>query len=75
MNHRPARRASASPLFTPHGADRASRKAARHQLAKATAKVRAQAGVGVRTFLLSCVRMNVPSCQATSFSRSMAWRR
>ncbi|GAA4887171.1 hypothetical protein GCM10023237_00310 [Streptomyces coeruleoprunus] len=31
--------------------------------------------VGVRTFLPSCVRGNVPSCQATSFSRSMALRR
>ncbi len=46
MSHRPARparRASASPLFTPHGADRASRKAARRQLAEATAKARAEA--------------------------------
>lgn len=43
MSHRPARRASASPLFTPHGTDRASRKAARRQLAEATAKARAQA--------------------------------
>ncbi|MEV0445828.1 ATP-binding protein [Streptomyces spectabilis] len=46
MTHRPsrrARRASASPLFTPHGTDRASRKAARRQLAEATAKARAQA--------------------------------
>jgi hypothetical protein len=31
--------------------------------------------VGVRTFLPSCVRTNVPRCQATSFSRSMALRR
>lgn len=49
MSHRPARRAprarraSASPLFTPHGTDRASRKAARRQLAEATAKARAEA--------------------------------
>ncbi|MEU6231418.1 ATP-binding protein, partial [Streptomyces sp. NPDC047042] len=45
MSHRPApraRRASASPLFTPHHADRASRKAARRQLAEATAKARAK---------------------------------
>ncbi|MEU9564132.1 ATP-binding protein [Streptomyces sp. NPDC048161] len=45
MSHRPARRASASPLFTPHGTDRASRKAARRQLAEATAKARAEAAV------------------------------
>ncbi|MGW5119058.1 VirB4 family type IV secretion system protein [Streptomyces noursei] len=46
MNHRPARRArraSASPLFTPHGTDRASRKAARRQLAEATSKARTAA--------------------------------
>ncbi|GGU55317.1 ATP-binding protein [Streptomyces albospinus] len=46
MTHRPARRArraSASPLFTPHGTDRASRKAARRQLAEAAAKARAEA--------------------------------
>ncbi|MFJ8676320.1 ATP-binding protein [Streptomyces sp. NPDC093589] len=46
MNHRPARRArraSASPLFTPHGTDRASRKAARRQLSEATAKARTEA--------------------------------
>lgn len=46
MSHRPARRArraSASPLFTPHGTDRASRKQARRQLAEATAKARAEA--------------------------------
>ncbi|MFD8645156.1 MULTISPECIES: VirB4 family type IV secretion system protein [Streptomyces] len=46
MNHRPARRArraSASPLFTPHTADRASRRAARRQLAEAAAKARAEA--------------------------------
>ncbi|MFF4871484.1 VirB4 family type IV secretion system protein [Streptomyces sp. NPDC000961] len=46
MNHRPARRArraSASPLFTPHTADRASRRAARRLLAEATAKARAEA--------------------------------
>ncbi|MDX2825940.1 ATP-binding protein [Streptomyces ipomoeae] len=45
MTHRPARRArraSASPLFTPHGADRASRKAARQQVAEAVAKARAE---------------------------------
>ncbi|MBB6421894.1 hypothetical protein HDC93_007528, partial [Streptomyces sp. AK010] len=36
---------------------------------------RAEASVGVRTFLPSCVRTNVPRCQATSFSRSMALRR
>ncbi|MEE1838044.1 VirB4 family type IV secretion system protein [Streptomyces sp. SP17KL33] len=44
MTHRPARRhrrASASPLFTPHGTDRASRKTARRQAAKATARARA----------------------------------
>ncbi|MFF7258150.1 VirB4 family type IV secretion system protein [Streptomyces microflavus] len=47
MSHRPGRRArrgSASPLFTPHGADRASRKVARQQLAEATAKARAETG-------------------------------
>ncbi|MFI0776191.1 VirB4 family type IV secretion system protein [Streptomyces sp. NPDC021212] len=38
MNHRAAHRASASTLFTPHGTDRAARKAARRQLAEATAK-------------------------------------
>lgn len=46
MSHRPARRArrvSASPLFTPHGTDRASRKEARRQLSEATAKARAEA--------------------------------
>ncbi|MCZ4124176.1 VirB4 family type IV secretion system protein [Streptomyces sp. H39-S7] len=43
MSHRPARRASASALFTPHGTDRASRKAARRQVAEATAKARAEA--------------------------------
>ncbi|MET9294367.1 ATP-binding protein [Streptomyces sp. NPDC003077] len=45
MTHRPARRArraSASPLFTPHGTDRASRKATRRQLAEAVAKARAE---------------------------------
>ncbi|PIM71272.1 ATP-binding protein [Streptomyces sp. JV178] len=45
MPHRPARRthrASASPLFTPHGTDRASRKAARRQAAEAVAKARAE---------------------------------
>ena len=42
MSHRPARRrAAAAPLFTPHGTDRASRKAARRQLAEATARARA----------------------------------
>ncbi|WP_406186165.1 VirB4 family type IV secretion system protein [Streptomyces sp. NBC_01006] len=44
--HRPgrrARRASASPLFTPHGTDRNTRKAARRQLAEAQAKARAEA--------------------------------
>ncbi|MCC2276217.1 ATP-binding protein [Streptomyces sp. ET3-23] len=48
MNHRPARRArraSASPLFTPNGTDRAARKAARRQLAEAAAKARAEAAV------------------------------
>ncbi|MFI8308749.1 VirB4 family type IV secretion system protein [Streptomyces sp. NPDC085927] len=48
MNHRPARRArraSASPLFTPYGTDRASRKAARRQLAEAAAKARAEASI------------------------------
>ncbi|MEU6814059.1 ATP-binding protein [Streptomyces sp. NPDC046860] len=43
MSHRPARRASATPLFTPRSTDRASRKAARRQLAAATAKARAEA--------------------------------
>jgi hypothetical protein len=46
MNHRPAhraRRASASPVFIPHGSDRASRKAARRRLAEAAAKARAEA--------------------------------
>ncbi|MGW0709000.1 VirB4 family type IV secretion system protein [Streptomyces sp. NPDC002643] len=45
MTLRPARRAhraSASPLFTPHGTDRASRKAARRQAAEAVAKARAE---------------------------------
>ncbi|MFF3088681.1 VirB4 family type IV secretion system protein [Streptomyces nojiriensis] len=44
--HRPGRRvrrASASPLFTPHGTDRNTRKAARRQLAEAQAKARAEA--------------------------------
>ncbi|MFD4829176.1 VirB4 family type IV secretion system protein [Streptomyces uncialis] len=47
MSHRPsrrARRASASPLFTPHGTDRASRRKARRQLAEAAAQARAAAG-------------------------------
>ncbi|MFD8847624.1 VirB4 family type IV secretion system protein [Streptomyces sp. NPDC059604] len=45
MSHRPDRhtRRTASPLFIPHKADRASRKAARRQLAEATAKARAKA--------------------------------
>ncbi|MFJ7528003.1 ATP-binding protein [Streptomyces griseus] len=46
MNRRPGRRghrASASPLFTPQAADRASRKAAHRQLSEALAKVRAEA--------------------------------
>ena len=43
MSHRPARRISASPLFTPHGTDRATRKAARRQLAEASAKATADA--------------------------------
>lgn len=46
MSLRPAhrtRRASASPLFTPHGTDRAGRKAARRQLAEAAAKARSEA--------------------------------
>jgi colicin import membrane protein len=43
-----ARRASASPLFTPHGTDRASRKAARRQLAEAAAKARAVAEAKAR---------------------------
>ncbi|MFF5438848.1 ATP-binding protein [Streptomyces achromogenes] len=45
MNHRPARRArraSASPLFTPHGTDRAARRAARRRLAEAAAKARTE---------------------------------
>ncbi|MBQ0855473.1 ATP-binding protein [Streptomyces sp. BH-SS-21] len=37
MNNRSARRAFASPLFTPHGTGRADRKAARRQLAAAAA--------------------------------------
>ncbi|MFF9040512.1 VirB4 family type IV secretion system protein [Streptomyces sp. NPDC014892] len=44
MTHRPvrgSRRTSASPLFTPHGTDRASRKAARRQAAEAVAHARA----------------------------------
>lgn len=40
---------------------------ARHSLGSTT--------VGVRTFLLNRVRANVPSCQATSFSRSIVLRR
>ncbi|WP_330324660.1 ATP-binding protein [Streptomyces pseudovenezuelae] len=40
MPHRPARSASASPLFTPHHADRAVRKAARRRLAEAAVKAR-----------------------------------
>ncbi|MFF8022183.1 ATP-binding protein [Streptomyces sp. NPDC007896] len=46
MSHRPARRghrASATALFTPHGSDRAARRAARRQLAEAAAKARAEA--------------------------------
>ncbi|WP_406401921.1 VirB4 family type IV secretion system protein [Streptomyces uncialis] len=43
MSHRPSRRASASPLFTPHGTDRASRRKARRQLAEAAAQARAAA--------------------------------
>ncbi|GAA2672538.1 ATP-binding protein [Streptomyces aculeolatus] len=45
MNHRPTRRAvhASAALFTPHGTDRASRKAARRRLAEATAEARAQA--------------------------------
>ncbi|MFF8447701.1 VirB4 family type IV secretion system protein [Streptomyces leeuwenhoekii] len=45
MNHRPARRArraSASPLFTPYGTDRATRRAARRRLAEAAAKARTE---------------------------------
>ncbi|MFE9601567.1 ATP-binding protein [Streptomyces hokutonensis] len=45
MSHRPARRghrASATALFTPHGSDRAARRAARRQLAEAAAKARAE---------------------------------
>ncbi|MFD8590796.1 VirB4 family type IV secretion system protein [Streptomyces sp. NPDC059637] len=45
MTRRPAnraRRASASPLFIPHGIDRAGRKAARRRLAEATAKARSE---------------------------------
>ncbi|ULR48465.1 VirB4 family type IV secretion system protein [Streptomyces deccanensis] len=47
MSHRPARhtrRASSTTLFTPHGTDRASRRAARRRLAEATAKAREEAG-------------------------------
>ncbi|QPP05174.1 ATP-binding protein [Streptomyces bathyalis] len=40
---RNARRASASPLFTPHGTDRAKRRATRRQVAEATAKAHAAA--------------------------------
>ncbi|MCM2579692.1 VirB4 family type IV secretion system protein [Streptomyces meridianus] len=46
MSHRPARRArraTASPLFTPHGTDRASRKDARRRLAEATTTAHAAA--------------------------------
>ncbi|MFD6324616.1 VirB4 family type IV secretion system protein [Streptomyces sp. NPDC058442] len=43
MSHRFARRASASPLFTPHGTDRAGRKAARRRLSEAAAKARSEA--------------------------------
>ncbi|WSQ12910.1 ATP-binding protein [Streptomyces sp. NBC_01231] len=43
MRHRPDRRASASPVFTPHGTDRSARRAARQQLAEAAAKARAEA--------------------------------
>ena len=43
MNHRSARRATASALFTPHTTDRAARRAARRRLAEATAKARADA--------------------------------
>jgi type IV secretory pathway VirB4 component len=39
---RRTRRASASPLFIPHGTDRAGRKAARRRLAEATTKARAK---------------------------------
>ncbi|MGW4441944.1 VirB4 family type IV secretion system protein [Streptomyces sp. NPDC004682] len=54
MSHRPAgraRRTSASPLFTPHGTDRASRKATRRQLAEATetARTRASAHLAATT--------------------------
>ncbi|MFE9970214.1 VirB4 family type IV secretion system protein [Streptomyces hirsutus] len=43
MSYRTARRASASPLFTPHGTDRAGRKAARRRLSEAAAKARSEA--------------------------------
>ncbi|GAB3121145.1 ATP-binding protein [Streptomyces calidiresistens] len=44
MTPRAARRASVSPLFTPHGTDRAGRRAARRRLSEATAKARAETG-------------------------------
>ncbi|MFE7119835.1 ATP-binding protein [Streptomyces sp. NPDC057654] len=43
MSHRTGRRASASALFTPHGTDRAARKAARRRLAEATTQARTAA--------------------------------
>ncbi|MFJ4688884.1 ATP-binding protein [Streptomyces sp. NPDC088789] len=43
MSHRPARRAFASPLFTPHGGDRSARRKARKQLAEATTRARTAA--------------------------------
>ncbi|MEU3553362.1 VirB4 family type IV secretion system protein [Streptomyces fragilis] len=45
MSHRPARRArraSATPLFTPHHTDRAGRRAARRRLAEAAVKARSE---------------------------------
>ncbi|MEU7166621.1 ATP-binding protein [Streptomyces morookaense] len=51
MNHRPARtarRASASPLFTPHTRDRAQRRADRHQLHAARDKARKAVPTPVR---------------------------
>ncbi|MDQ1012087.1 hypothetical protein QFZ82_006572 [Streptomyces sp. V4I23] len=58
---RPARRASAPPLFTPHGTDRASRKQARRQLAEATAKARAEAPPTRQRAHTSSTRRPLPS--------------
>ncbi|MFF5719325.1 ATP-binding protein [Streptomyces buecherae] len=62
MSHRPTRRATASALFTPHGADRASRKAARRQLAEATAKARAHARAHQAETAVTEHEMPAPLC-------------